>query len=412
MADAMLLARQAASMRPVSAPYPPKTAALGGVPSINPDVPICAVFLVLYIIAACSHMTILQINQHRKHKFIMSGMMFGYCMSRIVTMIMRIVWATRPMNVRIAIAANIFVFAGVVLLFVVNLLFAQRIVRACHPHSGWHPFFHWIFVAIYAWIPVTLVMLLISVIQSFYTLNANTKRIDRDIQLYGQTAYAFISFLPIPMIILGLLVPRKTRVEKFGHGRFRTKIYALTTTTILLCLGACFRLGTNFAGGERPRTDPASYQSKAYFYVFNFVVELVVIYLYLVLRVDKRFFIPTGSHQAGDYLRRDDYYTRKARGEVTDPNAEAKVSPGDMILSEEEVFDDLSRDELERMTSSQDVEKGYEADEAKVPSDAAQRALDSGTATVMSRSLVAIPPVAHTPNERIAEMRATEEEGQ
>ena len=83
-----------------------------------------------------------------------------------------------------------------------------------------------------------------------------------------------------------------------------------------------------------------------------------------------------------------------------------------MILSEEEVFDDLSRDELERMTSSQDVEKGYEADEAKVPSDAAQRALDSGTATVMSRSLVAIPPVAHTPNERIAEMRATEEEGQ
>ena len=333
-------------------PYPATTAALGGLPTIGLDVPVCAVFLVLFIIGAASHMTIFQINRRRGHTFVISGMMFGFCMSRLITMIMRITWAVHPHSVSVAIAANVFVAAGVVLLFIINILFAQRIIRASHPNSGWHPLFHFTFLAIYVLIVLSLIALITSVVQSSYTLNLNTKRIDRDIQLYGGTLYAFISFLPIPLVIGGLVIPRKTRVEKFGTGRFRHKIMILLLASALLCAGATFRVAVNYAGGKRPRTDPAPYQSKACFYIFNFTVEILVIYLYVLVRVDQRFFIPNGSHGPGDYSRKP--------GEVKESGE------GMGIATEEEVFDDMSPEELAQCNTETsrgfDQEKGIGAD--------------------------------------------------
>jgi len=94
------------------------------------DVPITAVFLLLFLLGAIAHMTIFQKNKAKGQKFVMSAMIFGFCMSRIVATIMRIVWATHPHNISVAIAAQIFVAAGVVLLFVINLIFTQRVIRA------------------------------------------------------------------------------------------------------------------------------------------------------------------------------------------------------------------------------------------------------------------------------------------
>lgn len=326
-------------------------------------------------------MTILQVNRARGHKFNISGMMFGFCMSRIVTMIMRIVWATRPTNIKIAIAASIFVYAGVILLFVVNVIFAQRIVRSCHPNLGWHVAFHYGFVSIYVLIVLTLLMLITSVIQSFYTLNGNTKRIDRDIVLYGQTFYAVISFLPFPLVIGGLVIPRKTRLEKFGHGRFRSKIAYLLSTAFLLCLGACYRAGVNYAGGDRPISDPAGYQSKACFYIFNFTIEIIVILIYIAIRVDKRFYVPDHSKKPGDYSRRDDYYSRKLEEPKLD-RIGSRGNMGDMISPEEEVFDNMDPLEVPEHDSKDnemDTEKGetYPAPSEHSTAPALQTALAS-----------------------------------
>ncbi|KAL8840547.1 MAG: hypothetical protein Q9170_001300 [Blastenia crenularia] len=314
------------------APYPPKTASLGGVPTVHTDIPITAVFLFLFIIGAVSNMTIFQMNKKRGHKFIMSGMLFGFCMARITTCVMRIVWATRPRHIPIAIAAQIFVAAGVVLLFVINLIFAQRIVRAAHPNSGWHPLFSRSFIATYVLIIITLITLITANIQNFYSLNSNTKRIDRDLILYGQTFYTIISFLPFPLVIGGLVIPRKTRIEKFGSGRFRTKIIVLLTSAFLLCLGASFRVGTNFKT-PRPLMDPPKYFDKACFYIFNFTVEILVVILYVAVRVDRRFHVPNGSKGPGDYSRRNAFGVKED---------DSDTSNRPRITSEEETFDDAS----------------------------------------------------------------------
>lgn len=323
------------------APYAPTHAGLGLTPTVNVDVPITAVFLFLFILGAIAHMTIFQLNMRRGHKFIMSGMMFGFCMARIVTCIMRIVWATRPTKIPIAIAAQIFVAAGVLLLFVVNLIFAQRIIRASHPNSGWHSLFSRLFVFLYVFIVITLLLVISVTVNSFYTLNKNTLRVDRDIQLYGQTIFAVVAFLPFPLILGGLVIPRKTRVEKFGSGRFRSKVYILLLSTALLSLGAAFRVGINYMT-PRPRDDPAWYHSKACFYIFNLTIELLVIILYVVVRVDMRFHVPNGSRRAGDYsggntaIRKISDDSLRTAGNAS----EAGASGLGRIMSEGTVFDE------------------------------------------------------------------------
>ena len=332
------------------------------------DVPICAVFLAIYILGAVSHMSIYVVNRKRSHKFIISGMMFGFCMARTVTMIMRISWACKPTNIPIAIASMVFTAAGVVLLFIINVLFAQRILRAQHPNLGWHPIIHYLFIGIYVLIVVTLIMVITTVIQQFYTPNANTHRIDRDIVLYGGTFYAFVSFLPIPITLISLAIPRKGRTQKFGEGRFRNKIYILLLAAALLCLGASFRVGTNYKT-PRPKNDPPGYYSKACFYIFNFVVEIIVILLYVVVRVDKRFWIPNGSHAAGDYLQ------AKSGPELAEMQAKGADR---MVGTEEEVFDDVAP-EKEAKVGEQDVERGQ------------QGALE-GTTAVATPMTLASPP--------------------
>lgn len=118
----------------------------------------------------------------------------------------------------------------------------------------------------------------------------------------------------------------KTRVEKFGEGRFRTKIIIIIFTSAILTLGAGFRAGINYV--PRPRNHPAWYHSKACFYIFNFAIEIVVVYLFAAIRVDKRFHIPNGSHGPGDYSR------------SSETEVERKPSFTDRVLNEEQVFDD------------------------------------------------------------------------
>jgi hypothetical protein len=334
---------------PQHAPYLPTTASLGGSPTKTLDDPITAVYLFLFLLGAICHMTILQINLRRGKKFVMSGMLFGFCMARITACTMRLVWSTQVTNISIAIAAQVFVAAGVILLFIINLIFAQRIVRASHPHWAWSKWFSLAFKLYYASIVVMLIALITCTVQSFYTLSHNTRRIDRDVVLVGATYFAVAAFLPIPLVLLRVVLPkRQEHVDKFGEGRFRTKIRILLFSSLILTLGAAFRAGTAYV--PRPRDNPAWYDSKACFYLFDFTIEIIVVFLYVFVRVDKRFYIPNGSHAPGDYSGRND-------------GPEKKTSWSDRVLDEEQVFDDENKNK----TADTTQEKREGDTEAGVP---------------------------------------------
>jgi len=308
-------------------PYPPTQAGLGLSPTTDLDVPITAVFLVLFLLGAICHMTILQVNIRRGQKFMMSGMLFGFCNARIAACIMRIVWSQRLHNVSIAIAAQIFIAAGVVVLFIVNIVFAQRILRAWHPHAGWHSAVTFVFNLYIGSIVAVIIMLITVVIQSFYTRDLSILLTDRDIQRFGVTYFAVAAFMPIPLILLGFLIPRHSETENFGAGHFNSKVIILLVSSALLTLGAAFRAGITFM--PRPINNPAWYQSKACFYLFDFTIEFIVVALYVIIRVDKRFIVPDHAHGPGDYSGKNAGVEGKAEQNIMS-----------RVLSEEEVFDD------------------------------------------------------------------------
>jgi len=314
-----MLHHHQAMQLPPGPPYLPQTAQLGGLPTVGVDDPICAVLLLLFVGGAATHMTIFQLNRQRSHKFLFSALLFGFCMARIGALSMRMAWASHATNTSVAIAANVLTAAGVLLLFLVNLVFAQRILRAYHPRAGWSSALRWTFRLLYACVVACLIMVVTATVHSFFTLDAAARQRDRDVQLVASTYLAFLAFLPIPVVAAAALAPRPTRVEKFGQGRFRTKLRLLLFTSALLALGAGFRTGVAF--DLRPASQPAWFHHKACYYVFNYVLELIVVYTYAVARFDRRFHVPDGSSAPGHYAGT----AKHAAGPAARVNTEAEV---------------------------------------------------------------------------------------
>ncbi|PNP38719.1 hypothetical protein TGAM01_v208677 [Trichoderma gamsii] len=290
---------QNGAMQMQGPPYPPKYAGLGLTPTPSVDIPISAVILAFYIASAAFNMTIFQRNRRRGHKFVLSGLFFGFSMARISANVMRIVWACYPRNVRIAIAAQILANAGVIIIFIANLILVQRVLRAYHPRLGWSMPARIILRGLIASVIGCLIMLIICLVVSIYTLNQTTIDQTHIAQTVALTYFAFLAFLPVPIIGLCFIIPRRQRIEKFGTGSMRYKLFLILFTSCLLTLGAAFRAGVIYY--RLPPTESRWFQSKACFYCFNYLIELIVVYTYALSRFDKRFHIPNGSSAPGHY---------------------------------------------------------------------------------------------------------------
>ncbi|XXG98425.1 hypothetical protein Hte_004748 [Hypoxylon texense] len=288
--------------KPQGPPYASSMAIVGGVPSPSVDDPVAAVLLLLFLLSAAAHMAILKINKQRQLKFVFSGMLFALCLLRGVSLAARMIWASYPDTVNAVIAASVMTQCGSVLIFIINLFFAQRVLRAYHPRLGWHRGACYAVWFLIACVLCCLVMAIIATIHSFFTLSRAARRADRAVQLFAGSYLAFLAFLPVPVVALALAThPRRGfhHVEKFGAGRWRAKVGLLVFTSLVATLGAGFRVGVNFDG--RPGTDPAWFHSRACYYCFNFVTDLVVSTAYLLARFDRRFIVPDGARGPGDY---------------------------------------------------------------------------------------------------------------
>lgn len=143
-------------------------------------------------------------------------------------------------------------------------------------------------------------MVIVGTVQSFYTLDPNTRAVDRSLQLYGSTFLAIFATLPLPIVVLSLLVPYSP-LDRFGVGRLRTKVIVLLVSTTLLSVGAWYRCGSTWAPPV-PRSQPLpGYLGKGPFYIFNFFVEIQTVLMYAILRVDLRYHIPNGAKGIGSY---------------------------------------------------------------------------------------------------------------
>jgi hypothetical protein len=227
-------------------------------------------------------------------------------MSRIITCTLRIASILTPANIRLGIAAAIFVAVGVLILFVVNLIWAQRILRAYHPTVGWHRGTKITYITLYTLVGISLLVVIVAVVQNFYTLSKRTRWIDRALQLYGQTFLAIVSSLPLLVVGLALLLPNR-KLEKFGAGKMSIKVGVLVAGTLLIASGAWYRCGTSWATPVQHDRPLPTYFAKPLFYIFNFGVDILTLYMYALMRVDLRFHVPNGAKGPGDYTPKPDW---------------------------------------------------------------------------------------------------------
>ena len=283
-------------------PYVPTNATPGLHPNTAQDIAPSAVFLALYIASGVCHQVIFQRNRRRGHKFLMSWALFGFAMARKGTMVLRIAWSTRPNNGSVALAATIFAFLGVVVIYVVVLLLSLRVLRACQPTLGWNV---WLGKGIKITYAVLLIVVLVVV--PFSILNGFTK----DPQLSracgwvikAGVLYFFLFNLIAPVLyLLALFLPRPTDIEPedFGTGSMQAKLVVLAVVLFFTNVISAFRFGVAWAP-YRPLSHPAWYDSRAAFYLVELGFELIITFTLVFARFDRRFWIPNGSKRPGDY---------------------------------------------------------------------------------------------------------------
>ena len=209
-----------------------------------------AVLLAIYLTGAGTNLSILLANRKRGHKFLISLVLTWFCGMRAVTCALRIAWATHPHNIRLAIAAQILVSAGVLLLYLVNLLFAQRILRSTQPHIGWARSLSWGFRCIYALLVFALLLVISFTVLTVYTLDARLKSIALSVQRAAVTYLLFVAALPLLILTLAIVLPHPVEQQVFGQGTLRSKQLTLLLSTGLCVVIAGFKAGTLW---ETPR---------------------------------------------------------------------------------------------------------------------------------------------------------------
>jgi Protein of unknown function (DUF3112) len=218
----------------------------------------------------------------------------------MTTVILRMVWSTKQSQISLAIAAQIFVNAGILLVYIINLLLVHRILRSLQPKIGWNSALNIILGMMFGLIAISLVLIVTFTVLTLYTLNQHIRIVTRDIQKAAITYLLIIAVLPLIILLLAFFLPHHSDPQLFGHGSIRSKAIVLGIGTCLCTLIAGFRAGTTWEA-PRPINNPAWYDNKASFYIFNFTLEVSVIYLYILARIDKRFHVPDGSGKVRTY---------------------------------------------------------------------------------------------------------------
>ena len=251
--------------------------------------------------------------------------MFGFCMARIVTMVLRIVWATRSTNANLAIAANIFTTIGVLAIYIALLLLALRVFRATHPRLGWSKLVRLTMQVSYVLLGIAITLSISFTVLMFYTLNPTLRSDALWIQRAAVLYMMIFNLMTVIFLLLSWLLPAASDSESFGTGSIKSKLIILGVAMFFTIFIAGFRLGVAWSE-TRLASDYPWYDSKAAFYVIEFGFEIIVVYLLLVSQFDQRFWVPNGSCKPGDYSRTDrDEPTAEKTSEQDNASGQEKI---------------------------------------------------------------------------------------
>lgn len=183
----------------------------------------------------------------------------------------------------------------------INIFFAQRIVRSMLPMVGWHPIFSKGTLFLVLTVPAIIVLNVIALSVSFFSAGNNDRlsMIDTALKV-GSSWIVWLGVVPLVMLAATSGIPGPPP-EAFGIGQLRQKAVLVILASLMVATGAVIRLYTL----SNPLTPGMSNPmfTKPVFYTTGFMLEIIVVYAYAVVRVDLLFHVPNGSSGPGDYSK-------------------------------------------------------------------------------------------------------------
>lgn len=225
----------------------------------------------------------------------------AFCVTRIIATSLRMAWAVSPGNTSLASAAQIFVYAGIVILIVTNLFFAQRFVRAQHPRVGWKKTFS-LPIGIWALVCcIAVFLLIVSVIVQTYLRDPFSQQSAQEIQLFSNIIFTITALLPIPIVGISAIAKsyptlKPKPIDNFGKGSLNRKMVIIFSSATILSIGAIYRASITYVNPVPLDAPVPWYFSRASFYIFNFSLDFLLITLWLIVRIDAQFIIPDGAN--------------------------------------------------------------------------------------------------------------------
>lgn len=315
------------------------------------DVAPSALFIALFSIIAILHLTVFSINYYRGHYFWLSLGWVFYAICRVLGFALRIVWSRDLTDCKVGITSEVFLIVPTVLIASFNLVLAQRIFTWRHPVGGSRRIFWTLMWILYALVAGVVAMTIVtsaglniyllseanyarykkvimctSVLIIVYSLTAVGlillawlfKPTKKDENLYTYQPWWIESFSPFYFVKKGEPQAAAISFLKRNHNhRYAIRVIAAThhlhktvkgltnqrgdlthnvslmiigVTTLIILVSSILRSIICFQGRMMYFTSPVG--SPAVMYVFWGALEFGVNLLYIIGRVDLRFYRP------------------------------------------------------------------------------------------------------------------------
>lgn len=322
----------------------------GSYPTSKDVVP-SAIFAAVFIILSIGHAAIFTINYSRGHYFWLSLGWAFYCVMRWIAWILRITWSKDITNTEMGIADEVLLVLPSILLISGNLILAQRIFTWRHPVGGSRKTFWAVMIALYVVVCAVIAMTIVasvvpylylisehaflaykkvveasSILIILYTLTAMAllslayffKPTEKDENLYTFQPWWINSFSPLYFVKKGAAAEAADTFMKRNHNhRHAIRVIAAThhhynqveglsnergdlkhnyslaiivISSVFLFVGAICRAVAVFQGRTDATRGPVC--EPVAMYICWGLLEVIINVLYLVGRVDLRFYRP------------------------------------------------------------------------------------------------------------------------
>lgn len=128
------------------------------------DIAPSIVFAVIFGIIMLIHMAILIINTSRGHHFYLSYIWIVYSMMKVIGFALRAKWGTNQTLVAIGLTSEVFLIVPAVVIVSANLILAQRLFTWRHPVGGSRKLFWFFMISLYSFVTV---LVAVTVLASF-----------------------------------------------------------------------------------------------------------------------------------------------------------------------------------------------------------------------------------------------------